>query len=97
MHLLEAARGDTRLFKKRSMADLVKSRLAKWKSDPDTLWKDVVERSKKSLAPPDASPRPKPDSTRLESSVIAALPLGDVRKALQMLNSAATAPKRRLL
>ena len=86
-------RGGTRLSKKRSMADLVKSRLAKWKSDPDALWKDVVERSKKSLTPPEALPRPKPDGTRLEASVIAALRLGDVRKALQMLNSAPIAPK----
>ena len=40
-------RGGSRLSKKRSMADLVKARIAKWKSDPDSLWKDVVARSKK--------------------------------------------------
>ena len=73
------------------MADLVKARIAKWKSDPESLWKDVVERSNKSVAP--EVPRPKPDGTRLEAAVIAALRLGDVRKALQMLNSATIAPK----
>ena len=40
-------RGGSRLSKKRSMADLVKARLMKWKSDPEALWKDAVDRSKK--------------------------------------------------
>ena len=40
-------RGGSRLSKKRSMADLVKFRIAKWKSDPDSLRKDAVDRSKK--------------------------------------------------
>jgi len=37
--------------------------------------------------------KPKAEGTRLEESVIAALRLGDVRKALQMLNSAPIAAK----
>ena len=74
------------------MADLVKARIAKWKSDPDSLWKDVVARSKK-LAVSAETPRPKQDKSRMEAAVIAALRLGDVRKALQLLNSAPIAPK----
>ena len=85
-------RGGSRLSKKRSMADLVKARIAKWKSDPDSLWKDVVARSKK-LAVSAETPRPKQDNARMEAAVIAALRLGDVRKALQLLNSAPIAPK----
>ena len=37
--------------------------------------------------------KPKTEVTRLEQSVVAALRLGDVRKALQMLNSAPIAAK----
>jgi len=83
-------RGGSRLSKKRSMADLVKARIAKWKSDPDSLWKDVVERSKKLTV---AAAPTRPDNSRVEATVIAALRLGDVRKALQLLNSAPIAPK----
>ena len=85
-------RGGSRLSKKRSMADLVKARIAKWKSDPDSLWKDVVARSKK-LAVSAETPRPKQDNARMEAAVIAALRLGDVRKALQLLNSAPHRPQ----
>ena len=85
-------RGGSRLSKKRSMADLVKARLAKWKSDPEAVWKECVDRSKKQVVAAEPS-RPKPDSTRLEAAVVAALRLGDIRKALQMLNSAPIAPK----
>ena len=53
----------------------------------------MVERSKRPLTPAEVAPRPKPDSARVEASVIAALRLGDVQKALQMLNSAPIAPK----
>ena len=35
-------RGGKRLSKKNNMAALVKSRLIRWKSDPDSLWKDAV-------------------------------------------------------
>jgi hypothetical protein len=69
------------------MAALVKSRLNKWKSDPDSLWQEAVERSKKPLVPSEPL-KPKTEGSRLEQSVVAALRLGDVRKALQMLNSA---------
>ena len=89
-------RGGSRLSKKRSVADLVKARIAKWKSDPDSLWKDVVERSKKLTVAAEA-PRQKVDSARAEAAVIAALRLGDVRKALQLLNSAPIAQRPKLL
>ena len=85
-------RAGKRLSKKNNFAALVKTRLNRWKSDPDSLWKEAVERSKKPLMP--SEPRkPKAEGARLEESVIAALRLGDVRKALQMLNSAPIAAK----
>ena len=49
-------------------------------------------RSKKPLIPLEPA-KPKTDSARLEKAVVAALRLGDVRKALQMLNSAPIAAK----
>ena len=64
-------RGGSRLSKKRSMADLVESRIAKWKSDPDSLWKDAVARSKKLVGTPEV-PRPKVDGNRFEAAVVAA-------------------------
>ena len=85
-------RGGKRLSKKTNMAAIVKTRLTRWKSEPDSLWREVVERSKKPLMPPEPR-KPKTDGTRLEEAVIAALRLGDVRKALQMLNSAPIAAK----
>jgi hypothetical protein len=86
-------RGGSRLSKKRSMADLVKSRITKWKTDPEALWKDVVARSAKTHLVSPEPPRAKSDGTRLEAACIAAIRLGDVRKALQTLNSAPIAPK----
>ena len=84
-------RGGNRLSKKR-MADLVKARLTKWKTDPEGLWKDVIDRSKMLVVVSDTH-KAKPDGARLEAAVISTLRLGDVRKALQMLNSAPIAPK----
>jgi hypothetical protein len=85
-------RGGKRLSRKCNMADLVRSRLTKWKTDPGALWKDVIERSKKPLVSVEQR-KTKGDGARLEEAVIGALRLGDVRKALQMLNSAPIAPK----
>ena len=56
-------RGGSRLSRKRTMADVVKSRIAKWRSDPDSLWKDVVERSKKVPVSSELA-RPKTDGSR---------------------------------
>ena len=53
----------------------------------------MVERSRKLVVTRDELPKANLEGSRLESSVIAALRLGDVRKALQMLNSAPIAPK----
>ena len=88
--LWSPARGGKRLAKKVSMANMVGSRLAKWNTDRKSLWAEVVERSKsKSLQEkPPAQP-----NVRLEESVVGALRMGDVRKALQMLNSAPIAAK----
>lgn len=85
-------RAGKRLSKKSNFAALVKTRLNRWKSDPDSLWKEAVERSKTPLIPSE-SRKPKAEGARLEESVIAALRLGDVRTALQMLNSAPIAAK----
>ena len=57
------------------------------------MWKVVVARSKQ--APVTAAPRKtnKLDIKVLEAAVVSALRMADVRKALQMLNSAPIAPK----
>ena len=74
------------------MADLVKARMVKWAEGEgrDQLWQDATKRSSKVQS---EGPK-KGDQGRLESHVLsAALRLGDVRKALQMLNSAPIAAK----
>ena len=90
--LWSPTRGGKRLAKKQNMAALVKLRLCKWNTDRKGLWSDVLERSKKPLISHEPS-KAKPDGSRLEAAVIAALRLGDARKALQMLNSAPIAAK----
>ena len=88
--LWSPARGGKRLSKRQSMADIVKARMALWKSDRKQLWKTVVDRSNKgSLVESPA----KKASKKIEEAVIAALRIGDVRKALHMLNSAPFAAK----
>ena len=85
-------RGGKRIAKKTNFTDLVRVRLNKWSAaGREDLWKDVLERSKRPLV--ESPPKPKSDGTLLEAAVISALRLGDVRKALQMLNSAPIAPK----
>lgn len=87
-------RGGRRLAKKANFADIVRARLKRWPKDKEGLWKEVVTRSKASAH---SEPEPKPsvvkDVSRTEKAVLSALRLGDVRKALQMLNSAPIAPK----
>jgi reverse transcriptase-like protein len=60
--------------------------------EKEALWLDAVARSKRPLVQ-DEPKKDRTDRDRLESRVLAALRLGDVRKALQMLNSAPIAPK----
>jgi hypothetical protein len=87
-------RGGSRLSKKAKFADVVQKRLAQWKrGEKSELWKVVVARSKQD---PLATPRKakKLDIKVLEAAVVSALRMGDVRKALQMLNSAPIAPRR---
>ena len=101
-------RGGTRMAKKACFADMVRARLARWPSDVDGLWEDVVQRSPKRRAGEGApsvsrlksEPKSVPSESKKaseqkskESAVISALRLGDVRKALQVLNSAPIAPK----
>ena len=74
------------------MSDLVRSRLDKWSTDRELLWKDVLERSRVQATSVHVD-KPKSDNERVEAAVVAALRIGDVRKALQMLNSAPIAPK----
>jgi hypothetical protein len=86
-------RGGSRLSKKAKFADVVQKRLAQWKrGEKSELWKVVVARSKQD---PLATPRKakKLDIKVLEAAVVSALRMGDVCKALQMLNSAPIAPK----
>lgn len=90
--LWSPTRGDRRPAKKQNMAALIKLRLCRWNYGRKGLWADAVERSKKPLVS-QVSSKPKSDSSSLETAVIAALRLGDVRKALQMLNSPPIAAK----
>jgi hypothetical protein len=81
------------LSKKTKFADVVQNRLGLWKrGEKSELWKVVVARSKQS---PVSTPRKaaKLDIKVLEAAVVLALRMADVRKALQMLNSAPIAPK----
>ena len=81
------------MTKKAKFNDVVKSRLVKWPKDcKHELWADVVQRSRKQFeeVPTDHKQR---DNKHLEAAVISALRMGDVRKALQLLNSAPIAPK----
>ena len=85
------ARRGKRLAKKASFADIVRARLKRWPTDKEGLWKEVVTRSK---APAHQAPEAKPAANKdTEKAVLSALRLGDVRKALQLLNSAPIAPK----
>ena len=80
------------MAKKSNMAELVRLRLERWDAgEKEALWLDAVARSRRPLV--DEPRKDKTDRQRLEARVIAALRLGDVRKALQMLNSAPIAPK----
>ena len=84
--LLAPVRGGRRISRSQSLADLVASRIAKWSESKEELWSSVLIRSQKTTQV--SSPTP-----NLEKSVIAALRLGDVRKALQLFVSAPIAPK----
>jgi hypothetical protein len=75
------------------MAEVVRTRLVRWSAgEKEKLWKDAVERSNKTSEPEEPK-KDKTDKQHLETRVLAALRLGDVRKALQMLNSAPIAAK----
>ena len=87
------ARGGKRIARRANMSDLVRARIKRWGDDRESLWKEVVDRSKRSPVDPQDPPKPKTDSARIEAAVISALRIGDIRKALQMLNSAPIAPK----
>ena len=88
-------RGGKRLAKKAKMADVVQKRLARWEAgEKEQLWKDAVARSKRPKESEDEPKERKSDTQeQLEARVLAALRLGDERKALQILNSAPIAAK----
>jgi len=89
--LVSPARGGRSMAKKAKFVDVVRKRLAQWKDGgKEELWKTVVERSKKQASEPVVK---KPDAKQLEAAVVSALRMGDVRKALQLLNSNPIAPK----
>ena len=71
------------------MADLVNEQWSR--GEREQLWQDVLKRARKPVV---QEPKKEvSDRNRLEERVLAALRLGDVRKALQMLNSAPIAAK----
>jgi len=60
---------------------------------PQKLWEDVVQRSKTREVTTPADPKDlEKYNARVEKAALAALAVGDVRKALQQLNSAPIAP-----
>ena len=75
-------------------SEVVKRRLARWPAERDQLWQAVVERSQHRSLEVKQSPRESKtkDPKRLERSVVSALRLGDVKKALQTLIAAPIAP-----
>ena len=90
--LWSPTRGGKRLSKKASMADVVKARMVKWSAgEKEGLWQDVLKRSTRPLQ--EEAKKERSEKDRLEVRVLAALRLGDVSKALQMLNSAPIAAK----
>ena len=83
-------RGGKRLSKRTTVAQMVSTRIEKWKIDRKALWKDVQTRSQKNSMPEKTVEQ---DKAKLETAEIGAFRIGDVRKALQMLNSAPIAAK----
>ena len=77
------------MSRKASLAEVVLGRIQRWSSDRHGLWNEAKERSAK-------RPAHKPTACRkkdVEVSALAALRIGDVKKALQVLNAAPFAPK----
>jgi len=87
--LLAPLRGGRRVSKKSSFADLVLGRIQRWTSDRDDLWQEVKKRSGRRPTPKAVAAPTK----SFEKAAVAALRLGDVKKALQILNAAPFAPK----
>jgi len=85
-------RGGRKLAHQASQADLIRARMAAWPTQKEELWKAVVHRSRRG---PDADQevKAKPAGPPREQAVVAALRMGDVKKALQLLSSAPIAPK----
>jgi len=87
--LLSPPRGVRGVSRKASLAEVVLGRIQRWSSDRHGLWNEAKERSAK-------RPAHKPTACRkkdVEVSALAALRIGDVKKALQVLNAAPFAPK----
>src|SRR5689334_14881785 len=81
--LLAPVRGGRRISKLQSHADLVSGRIALW-SEQTRLWEEVMARAG-DKRPTLAAAGSTPD---FEKRVVAALRLGDVRKALQLFVAA---------
>ena len=88
--LLSPPRGGKRISKQVSLADLVQQRMLDWPTKKADLWNEVVLRGKQRK---EKVARVLPEKPPLEKAVVKALRLGDVRKALQLFNSAPIAPK----
>jgi hypothetical protein len=82
-------RGGQRLAKKAKHGGAIASRLARWPAGRHELWQEAVERSRRRTLEPVSERKPH----RSERAVVEALRLGDVSKALRLLNSAPIAPK----
>ena len=93
--LLSPPRGGRRISQKTSLADLIQSRLEAWPARAEELWQEVLSRSgrREVRQAPAKEPTDVSRSKALEMSVVRALRLGDVQKALRVLCSAEMAPK----
>ena len=72
-----------------------RKRVERWRNDRENLWKEVVKRSTTQRASKGDPKKPdkRTNAQRIEKAALAALSVGDVRKALQQLKSAPIAPK----
>ena len=68
--------------------------MTRWTNDRENLWKEVVKRSSRPAPAQDAKKDDsKATAQRIEKAALAALSVGDVRKALQQLKNTPIAPK----
>jgi hypothetical protein len=87
--LLAPSRGGRSISRKTSLSEVVAARIQGWPANRSTLVGDVRARSHRRVETPKGIEK----KGSVEAAAVAALRLGDVRKALQVLSSAPFAPR----